>query len=185
VVRSRLILAVLGVLCASVVEAQQSSFIGLASLNLGATTGGDVNERTLSPSGALAVVESSGLGAELDLGHTMNFAGDQFAESGLTTVMLNVIGLWPHPIVRPFVSAGAGLLRGRVSLFEGQPIFSRSEAGGNVGGGLLLVFDDVVGVRGEVRYFRYFERQTDVPIANGFGGFWRTSVGVVFSWPIR
>jgi hypothetical protein len=180
-----LILAVVGVLCASAVEAQQSSFIGVASLNLGATTGGDVNQRVLSPSGSLAVVESSGLGVELDLGHTLNFAGDRFAESGLTTVMLNVIGLWPHQVVRPFASVGVGLLRGRVSLFEGQPIFSRSEAGANVGGGLVLIFDDVVGLRGDVRYFRYFQRQTDVPIANGFGGFWRTSVGVVFSWPIR
>jgi hypothetical protein len=180
-----MILAVAGVLCASVVEAQQSSFIGVASVNFGATTGGDVEERALSPSGSLAVIESSGLGVELDIGHTLNFAGDRFAESGLTGVMLNVIGLWPHPVVRPFASAGVGVLRGRVSLFEGQPIFSRSEAGANVGGGLVLIFDDAVGVRGDVRYFRYLERQTDVPIADGFGGFWRTSVGVVFSWPIR
>jgi hypothetical protein len=180
-----MILAVVGVLCASAVEAQQSSFIGVASVNFGVTTGGDVSERALSPSGSLAVIESSGLGAELDIGHTLNFAGDQFAESGLTGVMLNVIGVWPHPLVRPFASAGVGVLRGRVSLFEGQPIFSRSEAGANVGVGLMLIFDDVVGVRGDVRYFRYLERQTDIPVANGFGGFWRTSVGAVFSWPIR
>lgn len=184
-VRSRIMLAVIGVLCASVAEAQQTSFTGLASVSLGATTGGDVRERALSPSASLAVVEANGLGAELELGHTLEFAGSGFADSGLTTLMLNVIGMWPHPVVRPFASAGAGLLRGRASIDEGQPIFSRTEAGVNAGGGLVLIFNDAIGVRGDVRYFRSFERQTGVPLDNGFAGFWRTSLGVVFSWPIR
>ena len=88
--------------------------------------------------------------------------------------------------MRPFVVAGAGLLRVRTSLAFGEPVTSRTDWGFNGGGGVQWMITDAVGVRGDVRYFRYFQRHDDLPLLdNGFFDYWRTSVGLTFSWPIK
>ncbi|MGQ0735230.1 MAG: outer membrane protein [Acidobacteriota bacterium] len=184
--RWRVAMAVAGVLWAASVEAQPSEVTGLISGHLGVASGGDVRDKGLTLGALLAVVESNGWGAELDLSHARRFDDSRFAESGLTTLMLNVGWLEQREKVRPYAGVGAGLLRVRTSIADGVPVTSRTDWGFNAGGGVLIPVNDAVAVRGEVRYFRYFQRHADLPrLDNGFFDFWRTAVGITYSWPIR
>jgi len=163
----------------------EQNFTGLASAHMGSVNGGDVREGGLTVAGSMAVVEDNGLGAELDLGHTQRFDDGLFDESSVSTLMLNFAAVWPHPNIRPFGTGGAGVLRARASGTEGE-VRTRTDAAFNVGGGLLYMFNDVFGVRGELRYFRYFDRHDDLRRADdGHFDFWRTTVGATLAWPIR
>jgi len=179
------VLMVGAMLWATAASAQQA-FTGLASISVGAAHGGDVAERATTISGASAVVEESGWGAELDFSYAMDFAGVGFADSDVSSGMINVLWMRPEPRWRPFVSGGVGIMRVRASIFEGVVAASTTDAAMNAGGGLLVVFNDIVGVRGDVRYFRYFQTHAGLPLVNS-GPFdaWRTTIGVTYSWPMR
>jgi opacity protein-like surface antigen len=166
--------------------AQASIYTGMLTPHVGMAHGGDIDDRGLTLGVSLTAVETGGIGAELDLSHARQFDDSRFAESGITALMVNVIGMFPDETVRPFVVAGVGLLRVRASLADGEAIASRTDWGFDAGGGLLYMLNEAVGIRGDVRYFRYFQRHEDLPLLdNGFFDFWRTSVGVTFAWPIR
>ncbi len=185
-VRSRVILAVIGALWAVVAEAQPSLYTGMITGHVGVASGGDVRDKGLTLSASISVIEASGLGAEIDLGHTRQFDDSSFAESGVTTLMVNAVGMSPNEVVRPFVGGGVGLLRTRAALLDGQTVVNRTDWGFNLGGGVLYMINEAVGIRGDVRYFRYFQRHDDLPLVDsGFFDFWRTSVGISYAWPIR
>jgi hypothetical protein len=159
---------------------------GMVTGQIGGIQGGDVRGRGVTPSMSLAILEINGLGAELDIGHARSFDSERFAESGVTTVAVNVIGMWPHPMYKPYALGGVGVMRVRASVFEGVEVASRTDLAFDAGGGFLVLFNDTVGVRADLRYFRYFQRFSDVPLLdNGFFDYWRTSVGVTLSWGIR
>lgn len=164
----------------------QPGVTGLVSGQVGVAVGGDASGAGLTPALSVAVVEQNGWGAELDLAHTIAFADDAFAESGLTTLMINAIAMGPERFIRPFGTAGVGLLHVRAEpVSPAQPIVSRTDWAFNAGGGVLVALNDAVGVRGELRYFRFFQNHADVPLASGgFFDFWRPTIGVTWSWPI-
>lgn len=164
----------------------QALFSGSITGHLGAAHGGDVREAAPTAGFSLAVLDDSGFGAEFDVAHSASFDDERFAESSVTSVMLNFIAMYPHPTVRPFLAIGAGVLRVRAAFFEDQPVFSRTDVGMNVGGGVHYSLSDAFAVRGDVRYLRHFEGHADVPVLEpGFFDYWRSTVGVTFSWPIR
>lgn len=134
------------------------------------------------------------VGFEIDLGTTPNFFEDttgtrdfDWGDSNVTTLMGNII--LGAPIggqsgigVRPYGSAGIGLLRSNVKSTGLFDDLSSSELGFNAGAGAHVFFSDNVGIRGDVRYFRglqgddggnsAFELQTrDL-------NFWRGTVGL-------
>jgi hypothetical protein len=165
-----------------------TGFTGFATLFVGGAHGGDVRGTGWTPGISVAVLDASGFGAEVDLSHVRSFDNERFAESGITTLTFNAVGMWPRPeaLLRPYVLGGLGLLRVRACVPECQPVVSRTDWAMDAGGGAYVVLNEVVGVRGDIRYFRYLQRHADVPLTdNGFFDFWRTSVGVVVSWPIR
>jgi opacity protein-like surface antigen len=179
-------LAVAVLSCAAAAEAQPSTFTGSITAHIGAAHRGDVRGKAWTPGASMAVIDSNGIGAELDVAHTRDFDEVLFAESAVTSLMLNVIGMYPHPSIQPFVNAGAGVMRTRAAVFQGQTPTSRTDVAFSVGGGLQFMFNELIGVRGDMRYFRYFQRHTDLPMLdNGFFDFWRSSVGVTLAWPIR
>lgn len=185
-VRLRLVLVLAVLSYAAVVEAQQATFSGMITAHLGAAHGGDVRERAITPGASMAVIDDHGLGVEIDVSHTRNYDDVLFDESGVTAAMLNVVGMYPHPSIRPFVVVGVGLLRTSGTIFEGQPAASRTDTAFSLGGGLLYMFDELVGVRGDMRYFRYFQERAELPQSSiGAFDFWRTSIGVTLAWPIR
>jgi opacity protein-like surface antigen len=186
VVRLRLALTIAGVLAASTASAQQPLYTGMITPYLGASAGGDVEGRKLTPGASMTVLDTSGIGAELDVAHTRQIDESRFSESAITSVMVNVVGMWRVSNVRPFVVSGLGLLRVRAALPDAGLVTSRTDWAFDAGAGVLYLFDDLIGVRGDVRYFRYLQRHDDLPLRdNGFFDYWRTSIGVTFAWPIR
>jgi hypothetical protein len=165
--------------------AQTSIYTGMLTPHVGVAHSGDIQDPGVTPGASLSVAEIGGFGAELDLSHTRRFDESRFVESGITALMINALGMLPDETVRPFIVVGVGLLRVRTSLEAGQPAASRTDWGFSAGGGLLYMLNEAYGIRGDVRYFRYFQRHDDLPLLdNGFFDFWRTSIGVTLAWPI-
>ena len=48
------------------------------------------------------------------------------------------------------------------------------------------MLNDAFGIRGDVRYLRLFERHDDIPfVNNGYFDYWRTSIGLTWTWPMK
>jgi opacity protein-like surface antigen len=134
------------------------------------------------------------VGWEVDLGWSPNFfedtAGDrnfEFGDSNVTTIMGNLLlSAPPGSGFRPYASAGLGLIRAHVR--SGTGLFddiSSNDLGVNFGGGINAQFNDSVGVRGDLRYFRSLqdsEPDNDLDLSLGSFDFWRGSVGLTFRW---
>ena len=187
VVRLRILVVVLIVLVARSAEAQPGAArTGLLSGYIGAASGDDAATAGLTLAGAMAVMENSGWGAELDLGFSRGFAGELYDDSEILTLMVNAVGMRPLGKVRPYGTGGVGLLRVHLEPESGADDLSRNDWGFNAGGGAIFVLNEAFGIRGDLRYFRYFQKHDDLAEAGeGSFGFWRTTVGITWSWPIR
>ena len=132
------------------------------------------------------------VGGELDFGYSPSFFGTQndFGNNTVINLMGNVIvgipvGGTRGAGVRPYVTAGLGLIRTQIDGGSLANVSSSNNMGGwNAGAGLMGYFADHFGLRGDVRYLRGFEN-TNTGISsidlNGAGQlhFWRASIGVV------
>jgi hypothetical protein len=134
------------------------------------------------------------LGFDLDFGFSPNFfetADDEdfaFGDSSVTTLMANVkvgapIGGQSGIGIRPYASAGIGLIQSRIEdpdeLFE----VDSNDFGLNIGGGITGFFTDGIGITGDIRYFRSLqdnEPDDDFDVSVSDFRFWRGSVGVTF-----
>lgn len=163
--------------------------------NIGMTFGGAADGREHLTYGASIGWMGAGIiGLEGDFQFTPEFFEsndddvDFFGSSNVVTAMGNVIvGI---PIggqrgggFRPFGFAGIGLIQQNTDADEAFEIDS-NEFGFNVGGGVMGFFNDVVGLRGDLRYVRSFEDADDSLANIGIGDFdyWRANIGVVFRW---
>jgi len=132
------------------------------------------------------------IGGELDFGWSPSFFGtkNDFGNNSVINLMGNlIVGV---PIggthgggVRPFATAGIGLIRTQI---DGGTIATVSSSnnmlGWNAGAGVMGFFNDHVGLRGDIKYLRGFEdTNTGVNVidlnAPGQLHFWRAAVGVV------
>jgi opacity protein-like surface antigen len=136
-------------------------------------------------------------GFEVDFGTTPNFfenttgPGDfDWGDSNVTTLMGNLIlgvpiGGTSGVGVRPYGSVGIGLLRSRVSSTGLFDDLSTNELGFNAGAGTHIFFNDNVGLRGDIRYFRGLQNDDSNDTLLGDLGFedfdfWRGTIGVTF-----
>ena len=137
------------------------------------------------------------VGFDIDFGYAPNFYGDEDpfgdldGELNITTLMLNLRFGGGKPVgVSPFVSGGAGLMRAAVSspgnLFDD---IARNDFALNAGFGLQGNFNEHIGIRGDVRYFRSLQGESDAgggiiidprDFDLGDFDFWRGTVGVTF-----
>jgi hypothetical protein len=132
-------------------------------------------------------------GGEVNFGYSPSFFGTQndFGHNTVIDLMGNVIigvpigGSRSTAAVKPFVTAGVGLLRTQI---DGGTIANVSSSnnmwGWNAGGGVMGYFNEHVGLRGDIRYLRGFEdlaTGNEVLDLNGNNQlhFWRISGGVV------
>lgn len=186
-VRSQLTLVLIGVLWVTSAEAQPTPIAGMLSGQLGAVFGGETDKTGITPSGAIAILESNGWGAEIDAGHTFRVADeDTFEDSRVTTLMLNVLGSRPSGPVRPFGTAGIGLIRLRARRADIDQSVLRTDWGLNLGAGAFLMLNEISAVRVDLRYFRYLEHHGDLLLSDGDPfDFWRLSFGMTWGWPIR
>jgi opacity protein-like surface antigen len=133
------------------------------------------------------------IGFEADFGWSPNFfentigPGDfEFGDSNVTTLMANLlvgapVGGQSGPGVRPYGSAGVGLIRSRI---DGGAFFddlNTNDFGFNIGAGVHGFFNDNFGVRGDIRYFRSLqdnEPDDEFDLALSDFNFWRATVGL-------
>ena len=134
------------------------------------------------------------VGFEVDFGWSPNFFEDtvgdtnfEFGDSNVTTLMGNVLfSAPPGSGIRPYGSAGLGLIRANISSATG--LFndvSTNDLGVNFGGGINGNFSDNFGIRGDIRYFRSLqdnEPDNDLDLDLGSFDFWRGTVGLTFRW---
>lgn len=188
-VRRGLIAALFTVLVPAAAAAQIGEYSGLVTAFLGGARGGDVRDRGWTPGASVAVVdESTRLGVELDLSQVLEFDKTRFAESGVTTLTVNVQGLFTRAtsFVRPYAVGGVGFMRVRGCVIDCNITLAETDAAFDLGAGAFVLFNGYIGARGDIRYFRFFKRQGDLPLVDeGHFDFWRISVGGTFAWPIR
>ena len=132
------------------------------------------------------------LGGEVDFGYSPSFFGtkNDFGHNSVIDLMGNVIigvpiGGTYGPSVKPFVTAGIGLLRTQI---DGGTLANVSSSnnmlGWNAGAGVMGYFNEHVGLRGDIRYLRGFEDLNTGNTVIDLSGnnnlrFWRLSAGVV------
>ncbi len=131
------------------------------------------------------------IGGEVDFGYSPSFFGTQndFGHNTVINLMGNVIVGVPvggtHGAgVRPYVTAGLGLLRTQI---DGGTIAHVSSSnnmfGWNAGAGVMGYFNEHLGLRGDVRYLRGFKDLntgvTSIDLNGNQLNFWRLSAGVV------
>ena len=180
-IRVSLLLALLTVVAARA-GAQTGTSTGFLTGQIGVTTGGDVPASVLTPSVSVAVQEVSGWGAELDVGYS-NGASSNGGELDLATYMVNAIWQARVGVVRPYGVGGAGAIQVHGCFTSCSQIATVFDLGVNLGGGALYAINDIVGVRGDVRYFWAPGDKTGTTRPGNYA-FWRASIGVTFMWAI-
>ena len=130
------------------------------------------------------------IGGEVDFGYSPSFFGtsSEFGTNSVIDVMGNVIVGIPvggshNAGIRPYVTAGLGLIRTQV---DGGILFANdshnNDFGWNAGVGVMGFFNEHVGLRGDLRYLRTLENNsssTNIDFDPGGFHFWRASAGVV------
>jgi opacity protein-like surface antigen len=179
-------IATIVVLLAGVSTAQaqnpMGSFRGFFTPFVGAATGGEVTEANMLFGASVSVQEQDGWGAELDFAHSADTeAGGQ--ELDVTTYMVNASWIKPAGMIRPFGIAGGGVMQMNGCAAPCARASRTYDFGLTAGAGVLAVLNDVVGVRGDVRYFATAADHPDLGRPDNFN-FWRVSLGVTLMWAI-
>jgi opacity protein-like surface antigen len=145
---------------------------------IGATFGADAPASEPTYGFALGGMLGGVFGIEGEFGYTPNFfasTGDT-SDSHVLTLMGNVLVGLPIGGFRPYLTAGAGLIR-QHNEFTVQDILtdiSSNDFGINAGGGARFMFTDHVGVRADLRYFMVRK--------SGGLDFWRGYGGLNLAW---
>ena len=180
-IRVSIVLALLAVVAARA-DAQTGTYTGFLTGQLGTTRGGDVPVSVKTPGVSVAVQDVSGWGAELDVGYA-NGAPSPAGELDLATYMVNAIWQAREGTVRPYGLGGAGVIQVHGCFTSCTQVASVYDLGVNLGGGALYAINDVVGIRGDVRYFWAPGDKTGTTRPGNYT-FWRASIGVTFMWAI-
>lgn len=132
------------------------------------------------------------IGGEVDFGYSPSFWGEEnvFGKNNVLNLMGNVIvgipiGGQRGAGVRPYATAGLGLIRSEVDGLLSRDGVSDNDFAFNLGGGVMGFFNDHVGLRGDLRYMRtinskFTESDVIPEFHAGDFDFWRMSFGVVF-----
>jgi hypothetical protein len=150
---------------------------------VGISFGGDVPDPTLTYGGAILLM-GRGAGVEIEVGHTPDFSGGAGAKTQVTTVSASYVagGDLRGRGVKPYILAGLGLIRTHTESIGSVVGGTENEFAVTLAAGLVGLVNRVVGGRGEIRYFRRIQGQSEtplIPIANYFD-FWRAVAGVTF-----
>jgi len=159
----------------------------------GVTFGGHASIHQPVVGVSLAFMGGGIIGVDVDFGYSSNFFKDNerfdqfdFTSDKVMSLMTNLIVGIPiggsNASVRPYASGGLGLLRtSATGLFTD---ISNNDFGVNVGAGVMGFFNDHVGLRGDVRYFRSLQKNSDTAFDVELGNFnfTRGTVGLVFKF---
>lgn len=97
-------------------------------------------------------------GAEAELAYSPKFFGDAAGlSSNVLTVMGNVMLAPKAGPVRPYLTAGTGIIKTHFELATTSLLTTNDTAFGyNLGGGVFVLVGDHFGLRGDLRYFHSF-----------------------------
>ena len=97
-------------------------------------------------------------GVEAEFAFIPDFFGETpGSSSSVFTFMGNVMLAPRFGPIQPYGTIGLGLIKSKVELTVGDIIDDdNNDLGWNTGGGLLIIFSDHIGVRGDIRYFHAF-----------------------------
>ncbi len=161
-----------------------AQFTGWANVSFGKSSGGDTTDDGNAFAASAVAFEGRGwFGAEIELGHSTRFNDEAFADSGLSTLMANVI-VSPHEgRFQPYAIGGLGLIRARGCVAACERTLSRTDVGIDAGGGLRVPVTEMLAVQADVRYFRVLKQGDDFPrTASGSFNFFRVAVAVGLTW---
>lgn len=145
----------------------------------------DCTEKKTSYGLAVGSLFGGVFGFEEDLGYAPDFFGKSanFGDNSVLTLMSNLVVAVPAGPIRPYLSAGLGLIRTRVtftlsSLGSGE---SQNALGYDVGGGVMIFLPHHLGLRGDYRHIKSTKDFSlfGVDVNNTKLGFSRISVGLV------
>lgn len=181
----RILVLVMAVFVLGAVEARaqtmsMGTFHGYLTGHVGSALGGDVDEPRLSGGLSVSVQESTGWGAEFDLGHAADVrVGSQ--DLNITTYVINVAYITPYKRIRPFAIAGGGVHQ--VDGCQCNHPSKTFDLGLNAGAGLFLVANDMIGVRADARLFWSGGEHPDLGRPDNLTH-WRVTVGLSYLWQI-
>lgn len=171
------------VLCALVLAPSVARADTFLSPFVGNLFGKDAVDPSFAWGGSLSSFGDGLLGFELDFTHAPNFFTPSadfvlIGTNNLTTVVVNLVASVPAgSAVIPYISAGGGLISSHVTDFGN---FSRNDFGIDIGGGLVVMLSDRLGIRGDLRYFRSLSDENDGFFDFSLGKFdvWRATIGL-------
>ncbi len=155
---------------------------------LGVTFGADAPTRQFTYGFSAAVLSQGMVGLEFDAALTPNFfdsESDTFADGNVSTAMLNLMvssSAVGAPL-RPYVSAGAGILHSRATSVGNVFELNDNQFGVDVGVGAIVGLAGTVGLRGDIRYFRSLQDADGgdgIDLSLGKLDFWRGTLGLSF-----
>ena len=163
---------------------------------VGSLFGGDLSGNTAAFGANAAFMGGGIFGAEVGFNYAPEFVkatvnNDDIAQMSLMGNLIVGIPMGSSDQaghLRPYLTGGAGLFR--VSSAEGQ-FFDRVTSNDfalNFGGGVMAFFNEHIGIRGDVRYFRTLtdsDSQSGIDDINfdlGDLNFWKWDVGAAFKF---
>jgi len=145
--------------------------------------------------GISAGAMSTWAAAEFEFSYSPNFFGEvPDASATLMTVMGNALFGPRIGPVRPFLIVGLGLMKTHAEFTVESAIdTTNNDFGWNLGGGLMIMFGEHVGIRGDLRRIQTFGELPELPDLPGlpelpdfFGseelGFYRGTVGLTLAF---
>jgi opacity protein-like surface antigen len=133
-------------------------------------------------------MRAGAFGAEIDVAYTSDFFGTEIGDNSLLTIMPTAIigiplGGQRGPGLRPYATAGLGVIRRRINV-GGANVLDDTDGAYSVGFGVMGFVATPVGFRADYRYFRNFSSDLidlgNLEIRRGTFDFSRASAGIVF-----
>ena len=179
------VLAIFAVLTLGVADARAQwsfgSFHGYLTGHLGTALGGDTSGSATTGGISVSMQEATGWGAEFDFGRSVNVDADA-AELDLNTYVISMNFITPDKKIRPFATAGGGVMQVKGCAACGHEAKTYDFAL-TAGAGVFALFNDIVGVRADARYFWSNSEHPDLGRPENFK-YWRLSVGVTYLWTV-
>jgi hypothetical protein len=155
------------------------AFTGYLTGHVGTINGPDLSDRRLAGGGSVSMQEETGWGAELDFGMATDaVVGRQVLD--VASYMVNAAWVQPKGLLRPFATAGAGILQ-----VEGCDACNRAartfDFGLSGGAGVYVVPHDMFALRADARYFFSSADHPELGRPDNFR-FWRIALGATFMW---
>jgi opacity protein-like surface antigen len=179
--------------CLTLMTAAPARAQGFISPLIGFDFGGDSHcaavsnceDKNLNVGVSLGVMGNV-FGFEEELAFAKDFFGEAAGlDSNVLTLMSNAMLVPNLGPFRPYALAGVGLIKSHIELTPSDVLTSdNNHFGWDIGGGLMILFGDHVGVRGDIRYFHSFQDLEVLGISLGSDklDYGRAAAAVVFKF---